>query len=281
MLGNWGEFGQYANEGDTGYMKPQITEGRRQAEEENKLAYYDIDTTKFIQQYLADIGLAGTKYAADIEKYIQTYISDNNLKGTIHTADIELAINKYISDNNLKGIIETNKTSKEINTDNNTTTVKLAETGGNTEYDLDDIIKMLKNTKTPSQEVIDAYNKLSGDATKYTVDNPPPMTGENVGGIPDPEAEWTEFTSEFTDEKILKFINEKLRPYFDNNWEINEETLEKLIVGSNPLESNSTSYDIDVEEAKAICKALGLDDSWVDKYKNRWGWNKGKGMKLA
>ena len=55
--------------------------------------------------------------------------------------------------------------------------------------------------------------------------------------------------------------------------------LEQLICGSDVTNSNSTKYDIDVEEAKDICNKLGLDSSWVDKYANRTWFNKGKGMK--
>ena len=49
-----------------------------------------------------------------------------------------------------------------------------------TNYDLDDVIKMLKNTKTPSQELINLYNSFGIDGTTYTTDNPPPMTGANL-----------------------------------------------------------------------------------------------------
>ncbi len=98
-----------------------------------------------------------------------------------------------------------------------------------------------------------------------------------VGG----DDEWETFKEYFSDKNVSKFLDEKLKPYFDNGWEINEEVLEKLIVGTDVLNSNSTTYDIDVEEARAICDALGLDSSWVDKYKNRTWFNKGKGMKSS
>lgn len=100
--------------------------------------------------------------------------------------------------------------------------------------------------------------------------------------------EWDNFMTYFPEEdrnddrrKIRAFLTEQLKPYFDNGWEINEEVLEKLIVGTDVKNSNSTKYDIDVDEAKAICNALGLDTAWVDKYKDRWGLNSGKGMKSA
>lgn len=72
-------------------------------------------------------------------------------------------------------------TNKSIATGNNTTDLAIANLKNTTpDYDLADIERMLKNTKTPSQELIDVYNAISGDATTYTVDNPPPITGKNV-----------------------------------------------------------------------------------------------------
>lgn len=93
----------------------------------------------------------------------------------------------------------------------------------------------------------------------------------------------TKLKSYFSENKIKKFIDEVLKPYIDNSWEINEDVLEKLIVGSTDgtvvKNSNSKIYNLDVEDARKLCNALGLDASWVDKFTNRTWFNAGKGMK--
>lgn len=244
ILGNYDVYGKYGNAGDISYMSPQITEARRESEQN------------------ADVALKTLKSETDL-------------------ANAEIAANKYISDS-------TNATNKAIADNSNATELAVAQLKGSTSsLDLSDIERMLKNTTTPSQELIDAYNAVSGDATTYTVDNPPPITGVNVdedkkiSNKPTGDDDWETFTGYFSNDKIKNFLNEKLKPYVDNGWEINEDVLEKLIVGTDVKNSNSTTYDIDVEDAKAICNALGLDTAWVDKYKNRWGFNAGKGMKSA
>ena len=146
----------------------------------------------------------------------------------------------------------------------------------------------IKNGET-SQDVIDAYNYYYG--TKYTTDNPPTLDGESSDWSDSSsdngsEEEWNAFLKYFPEtsdkeKKIVAFLNEQLKPYYDSGREINEEIIEQLIVGSNAKNSNSTKYDIDVDDAKSICDKLGLDSTWVNKYKNRWGFNSGKGMKSA
>jgi len=83
------------------------------------------------------------------------------------------------------------------------------------------------------------------------------------------------------DSDVLDFLNSCLKPYYDNGWQIDEKTIENLIVGDDPLNSNSTTYDIDVSEARLICGVLGLDTSWLNKYTDRTGFNHRKGMKLS
>lgn len=87
--------------------------------------------------------------------------------------------------------IEANKA---IQAGKNATDIAVANIAKETEqnktnYTLTDIERMLKNTTTPSQELIDAYNSLSSDATTYTVDNPPPITGKNVEDDKNPDGD--------------------------------------------------------------------------------------------
>ena len=59
MLGNYGDFGKYANEGDISYMKPQITEARRESEQN------DATVRETLKSESAD-----TRYGIEAEKEI-------------------------------------------------------------------------------------------------------------------------------------------------------------------------------------------------------------------
>ena len=59
MLGNYGEFGKYANEGDISYMSPQITEARRESEQN------DATVRETLKSESAD-----TRYGIEAEKEI-------------------------------------------------------------------------------------------------------------------------------------------------------------------------------------------------------------------
>lgn len=137
-------------------------------------------------------------------------------------------------------------------------------------------------TKEQATEMNDSGN--NSEQVKYALD----YYGEN-GGTNSNDDAWAVFLQYFPEgsevddnaSKLRNFLNEQLKPYYDSGRRIDEEVIENLIVGNNAKNSNSTKYDIDTIEAKAICNALGLDPSWVDKYKDRWGFNSGKGMKSA
>lgn len=164
----------------------------------------------------------------------------------------------------------------------------------------DDAVASLKKGVL-TQAVIDAFNAAYGSA--YTLDNPPPIyvPPQKPAGTGNPDwagdgtqgtqgasnTSWEDFTGYFTDKKVVSFLNEQLKPYFDSGTTINEDVIKNLVVGDDVLNSNSTKYDLDVEDVKAICEKIGaitgvkLDTSWLDEYKNRgwWFFNKGKGMK--
>ena len=164
----------------------------------------------------------------------------------------------------------------------------------------DDAVASLKKGVL-TQAVIDAFNAAYGSA--YTLDNPPPIyvPPQKPAGTSNPSwagdgtqgtqgasnTSWEDFTGYFTDKKVVSFLNEQLKPYFDSGTTINEDVIKNLVVGDDVLNSNSTKYDLDVEDVKAICEKIGaitgvkLDTSWLDEYKNRgwWFFNKGKGMK--
>ena len=132
-----------------------------------------------------------------------------------------------------------------------------------------------------SQTVVDAYNYYYG--TNYTVDNPPTIykngtSGENVDLLGDTvETDESEVISENinnvydqSSSSVKDFIRNELEPLItDNN--VTESYLKNFLIG------NSAAYDLEVNDIKAICKALGVDAKWVDDYKNAglFGWGSG------
>ena len=66
MLGNYGEFGKYANEGDISYMSPQITEARRESEQN------DATVRETLKSESAD-----TRYGIEAEKEINAANNQN------------------------------------------------------------------------------------------------------------------------------------------------------------------------------------------------------------
>lgn len=143
-----------------------------------------------------------------------------------------------------------------------------------------------------NQNTLDQLNLASQNGGKVTVDKNGKVVVESDGNSAGEQEDWSTFTTYFSDENIVNFLNQKLKPYFDNGIALDQATLEKLIVGDDVENSNSTTYDIDVEEAREIINQLNIilkaknpsaepyDDSFLDNYTNRTWFNKGKGMKL-
>ena len=69
-----------------------------------------------------------------------------------------------------------------------------------------------------------------------------------------------------------KFIVEHLKPYFENPSNFSQSQLIELIT------SSSEAYNIDVEDAAEMCKALGVPTDWLVEYVNRTGADQHKGM---
>lgn len=118
-----------------------------------------------------------SKYAHEVQGVTPTKtegarVADMNNETVLKTLGIESADKRYEID-----------ATKEINADKNATELAIADKKVSTsDLDYNDIVKMLKQTKTPSQELINAYNALGIDGTQYTTQNPPPMTGTDVEG---------------------------------------------------------------------------------------------------
>ncbi len=78
MLGNWKDFGQYAGTGDISYMSPQITEARRESEQNNATA-------------LKTLGMETDLANKELE--IKKAISDSTLANEIEKIDAETDAN--------------------------------------------------------------------------------------------------------------------------------------------------------------------------------------------
>lgn len=173
MMGNWGEYGQYANTGDISSFKNEKTETADQFDKTMAYNYKALDT-----------GSADTRYVADKE---------SETKGTVSGLDRS------------------------------------------------DIERMLKNTTTPSQELIDAYNAISGDATTYTVENPPPITGANVDG-------GTDVFNPLGDDG-----EDEYAPY--KNWNNSGITLQNVSIYGGFNTDKALEEDVDEFGSKAILSA--------------------------
>jgi hypothetical protein len=150
---------------------------------------------------------------------------------------------------------------------------------------MSDIEKMLKNTETPSQELIDAYNKISGDSTTYTVDNPPPITGQNVKDSKKDDLsvseddEWADFYDSFSKKgSIQTFLDDVVKNIYNKagTGKYNRDVLEDELIKA--ILNNTAQYDIDVEDARRILNKFDCDTTWLNDYKNYWKIDPREGM---
>ena len=67
------------------------------------------------------------------------------------------------------------------------------------------------------------------------------------------------------------FIEKFVKPIYEGKEVITPEGLKQLII------SNTEAYNIDVADAKILCRTFGVDVAWLDAYEDRKGddWNKG------
>lgn len=249
IMGNYGAYGKFD---DGNYIVPEArkTEARRQ---------FDEQLAQDERQFNEQIAQADRALSA------------------------ETAINRENNQNKLDQLEANAKNNGTVTKDSTAiyqNGVKVGDKNGKPILTKDQAVEMRDSGNT-SEQVTYALNYYGESVT------PNGGTGLLGGGNNSSEKtsaeDLTKFKSYFTEDKILKFIDEVLKPYVDNSWEINEDVLEKLIVGSTNgtvvENSNSEIYNLDVEDARKICTALGLDASWVDKFTNRTWFNAGKGMK--
>lgn len=246
IMGDYATYGQYD---DGNYALPGS----------QRTAEYDLTQQQ----------IASAEKIAKGENDTKLAITDKKAASAI--SQIETAA-KYGSNNN--GTVTKDSTATYQNG------VKVGDKNGKPILTKDQAVKMRDSGNT-SDQVTYALNYYGESVTPNEGTS---LLGDGNNSSKNTSAEdLTKLKSYFTEDKIIKFIDEVLKPYIDNSWEINEDVLEKLIVGSTNgtvvENSNSKIYNLDVEDARKLCNALGLDASWVDKFTNRTWFNAGKGMK--
>ena len=91
-------------------------------------------------------------------------------------------------------------------------------------------------------------------------------------------AEWEEFYNSFDKTSIQNFLADFVKGnVYDTSGTLARDVWENTLIQG--IIDNSEQYDIDVEDARRICLKFGVDTSWLNNYKNRWGINNKKGMK--
>lgn len=247
MLSDMNKWGQYFDKGDTAYIEPDKTEDAK-----------EFDAT---MQYNYNLLNSEEKQNAANR---QNAIDQINAQSNANIAQINAQSAANINQVKEQAKYKENTTSDENHTYSNGTIV--GDKDGKPILTLSQAKEMYENGNSSAQVAyaLNYYEENVGD-------------GAGIGNS------WGNFISYFSeadhDEDIKNFLTSYVKPYYDNGWEINEEVLENLIVGEEAKKSNSTKYNIDVEDVRKISNALGLDSSWVDKYKNRTWFNAKKGMK--
>ena len=248
IFGNFSEYGKYLNQGDVAYVQPQRTADydltKQQLESAERVAKGENDTTLALADKEAASAINQIKTAAE-------YSTTNNNGKVTKDSFATYQNGVKVGDKNGKPILTKAQA------------VEMRDSG-NTSDQVTYALTYYGESVTPNDGT-----DLLGDKG----DNSKDTAAEDL----------KQLKSYFTENKIIRFIDEVLKPYIDNSWEINEDVIEKLIVGSTDgtvvENSNSKIYNLDVEDARKICNALGLEASWVDKFTNRTWFHAGEGMK--
>ena len=119
--------------------------------------------------------------------------------------------------------------------------------------------------------------KAESDLTKYEIDTKKAIednanaTKLTLGALEasanggDDYAAYNTLLSMFDVSETRKrgFIEKHLKPIYEGKESITPEGLKQLIL------TNSEKYNIDVDDARLLCRAFGVDTSWLDGYRDR------------
>ena len=244
IMGNYGMYGKY-DDGDYAVSGKQKTEDARQFDEQIAAADRALNAEKEneaakLKNNLDQIN-AETQGKKEIIQEEAKYKNSNSNGNSVTDDGVYSQSGVKLSDKNGKPILSLNDTKTMIEEGNTSEQVQYAKQY----YGLDDSIG------------------AGADNTMPDVD----------------DAEWSEFYNTFGDkEKIQKFLTDVIKPIYNaaGTGNYTRDELESKL--KNAIINNTKDYDVDKEDAVRILNRFGANTSWLDDYRNRWGFNSRKGM---
>lgn len=241
IFDNVSKYGQYLNQGDISYLRPQKTEAARQFDEQ----------------------------IAQADRALK---SESDLKGAELEAQrqmnaAELDAQKQMNADNNQNSLDQIKTTAEYNAKPSLTAKQAATAIANGEKSqaVIDAYNYWYGTNYTAENPPTAGQSSNGGTTD-----------DWSGGTSEQDATNDELKANLdnvyknSSKTVKDYIRNKLEPLITES-DVTEEELKKHLL------DNSAGYDLEVKDIKAICKALGVDSKWVDDYKNKglFGWGKG------
>ena len=140
-----------------------------------------------------------------------------------------------------------------------------------TKQQIDSAERISKETNKAS---VDAANKeleankyvadKNLEANKYVADKEAEVAMLSAANVSNYESYDTVMRMfDVSDTGPRNFMEEFIKPIYEGESVVSEESLKSLIV------SSSAKYNLDVEDARTICKAFGIDTKWLDDYRDR------------
>ena len=236
--------------------------------------------SKYLQKWSNDYGISITPQQTESGRVVDAQLK-NSLDVIDRNNQQEKDMAKINNDASLAAIKAQTDSKEKIagieaqnNLDQITTTAIMGGVNSKPSLTATQAAEAIKNGEK-SQSVIDAYNYYYG--TSYTPDNPPKVgSNSDVDSEPTEEEKDNKIRSDINDvynnssKTVQNYIRNVLEPLIFNNTVTETEVKENLI-------GNSQNYDLEVDDIKSICEALGIDKKWIDDYKNRglFGWGSG------
>lgn len=241
IFDNVSKYGQYLNQGDISYLRPQKTEAARQFDEQIAQADRALKSESDLK-------------SAELEAQKQMNAA-------------ELDAQKQMNADNNQNSLDQIKTTAEYNAKPSLTAKQAATAIANGEKSqaVIDAYNYWYGTNYTAENPPAAGQSSNGGTTD-----------DWSGGTSEQDATNDELKANLdnvyknSSKTVKDYIRNKLEPLITES-DVTEEELKKHLL------DNSAGYDLEVKDIKAICKALGVDSKWVDDYKNKglFGWGKG------